>query len=235
MKRFKESLVHSVVCTTIFAIVFGIVVSCGGGSSSLRQIAGSSGLIRLLANPKPSMTVIPKGMSNSPLLATFFQTSSGAQLQQSFAETGPCFYRSEPPIPWPTNGYIPFQGAGTGEFVLNGQIVQVPCLGDEATIGGPDQATGAVLGPPAGYPVYFSGTLTTLVAIGTTVGGAPVRCSDLTTTVAIQDGQVVEAYYAVATQSVVLAIGTSQLPFTCNLTIPAGDQIAYIQAQWAKI
>jgi hypothetical protein len=234
MKRFKESLVHSVVCTTIFAIVFGIVVSCGGGGSSLRQIAGSSALIRLVADPKPSMKAIPRGLSDSPLLASFFQTSSGSQLQQSFEESGPCFSLSVPFTPWPTSGYVPFGGVNTGDFVLNGQVLPA-CLGDEATIGGPDQITGATLAPPGGYPVYFSGTLTTLVVMGTTVGGASLRCSDLTTTVAVQDGQVVEAYYAVAAQSVVLAIGTSQLPFTCNLNIPAGDQINYIQAQWAKI
>jgi hypothetical protein len=236
MKSFKESLSHSVVCTTIFAIVFAIIVSCGGGSSSLRQIAGASAVIRLVADPKPSMTAIPRGMSNAPLLATFFQTSSGSQLQQSFAEDGPCISGSAPFIPWPTSGYIPFRGVNTGDFyAVNGQFVLAGCQGDEATIGGPDQVTGAALAPPGGYPVYLSGTLTTLVVTGTTVGGTSVRCSDLTTTVAVQDGQIVEAYYAVTANSVVLAIGTSQLPFKCNLNIPAGDQINYIQAQWAKI
>jgi hypothetical protein len=235
MTGFKERLVHSIVCTTIFALVFGIIVSCNGGSSSLRQIVGSSTLVRLVADPKPSMTTIPANASNSPLVASFFQTSSGSQLQQSFTETGPCNYGNGPNPIIPSSGYIPFQGSGTGSFVLNGTTVALACAGVEAQIGGPDEITGGTLSNPGGYPVYFSGTLTTLVATGTTVGGVSVRCSDLTTTVSVQDAQAVEAYYAAATSSVVLAIGTNQLPFTCNLTIPAGDQINYIQAQWAKI
>jgi len=235
MKRFKENLIHSIVCTTIFAIVLGIVVSCGGGGSSLRQIVGSNALIRLFVDPTPAMTIIPRGISSSPMVAGFFQTSSGSQLQQSFTEDGPCNYGngSNPIIP--TSGYIPFQGNNTGTFMLNGKTVALACEGVEAQIGGPDQITGGTLSSPGGYPVYFSGTLTTLVATGMTAGGATIHCSDLTTTVSVQDGQAVEAYYAAATVSVVLAIGTNQLPFTCNLNIPAGDQIKYIQAQWAKI
>jgi hypothetical protein len=239
MSHFKESLVQSVVCTAAFAIVFGIVVSCGGRSSTVQQIVGSSSaaLVRLIADVKPSMTTIPRSMSSSPLLAAVFQTSSGSgsQLQQSFTEGGPCNYGNGSYPIIPASGYIPFQGNNTGTFTLNGKTVALACAGVEAQIGGPDEISGGTLSNPGGYPVYFSGTLTTLVVTGITAGGVSIRCSDLTTTVSVQDEQAVEAYYVAATGSVVLAIGTNQLPFTCNLNIPAGDQINGIQAQWAKI
>jgi hypothetical protein len=45
----------------------------------------------------------------------------------------------------------------------------------------------------------------------------------------------VQPYFVIATNSVILGIGTNQLPFTCNLNVPSGDQIYYVDVQWAKI
>jgi hypothetical protein len=226
----KNSLIHSVVCTIVFAIMCAIVLACGGGNMAQNMPTGNV-LVRLMDSGKATMTAIPKGLSDQPLLATFFQSSpSGSQLQQSFGEDGPCLEVQMPP-----SGYIPFQGNDTGTIKLNGQTVALECQGVFGQVGGGvDEISGGTLTNP-GYPMYFSGTLTTLVVTGTSVQGLVLRCSDLTTAVSVQDGQRVEAYYVIATRSVVLAIGTNQLGFTCNLNLPPTDQLSYIRAQWAKI
>jgi len=230
MKSAKDNLIHSVVCTVVFAVVFAIVIACSNNNPQSPMVAGNL-LVRLINSGKPAMTAIPTGLSSGPLLAAFFQTSSsGSQLQQSFGEDGPCLQATMPAM-----GYIPFQGNDTGAIVLNGKVVATACEGVFAQIGGTDEITGGTLANPGGYPMYFAGTLTTLVVTGTTIAGATIRCSDLTTTVSVQDQQAVEAWYVIATQSVILASGTTQFPFTCNLNIPTGDQLYYIRAQWAKV
>lgn len=151
MKRAKDSLIHSIVCTSVFAIVFGIIVSCGsGGGNLMRQITTGNGnvLVRLVNSGRASMTAIPTRLSSLPLLAGFFQTSSGSQLQQSFGEDGPCLL-----VPMPASGYIPFQGNDTGQIVLNGQTVGNACEGVLTQSGGTDQITGGTLGNPGGYPM----------------------------------------------------------------------------------
>jgi hypothetical protein len=232
MKSAKDNLMHSIACTIVFAVVFGVVIACSSNNPQSQMFGGGGNvLVRLFKSTKPVMTVIPKDLSNGPLLAALLQTSSsGSKLQQSFGEDGPCLQGT-----MPASGYIPFQGNDTGGILLNGQVVAGACEGVFNQIAGTDQITGGTLQSPGGYPMYFDGTLTSLVVTGTTVAGATIRCSDLATTVSVQDQQPVEAWYVIASSSVILASGQTQFPFTCNLNIPAGDQLKYIGAQWAKI
>jgi len=100
--------------------------------------------------------------------------------------------------------------------------------------GGVDTASGGTLTNP-GTPMYSDGTLTTLIVTGRTLNGAIVRCGDLSTTVQVHDQDLVQPYFVIVSNSVILAIGTNQLPFTCNLNVPGGDQVSCISVQWAKI
>jgi hypothetical protein len=100
--------------------------------------------------------------------------------------------------------------------------------------GGVDQISGNTLTNP-GVPMFLSGTLTSLVVTGVSENGNQIRCSDLTTTAAVNDGDMVQPYLAIATNSVIMGIGTTQLPFTCNLSVPQGDQVNTLVVQFAKI
>jgi len=137
----------------------------------------------------------------------------------------------------PATGFIPVlldmdAEIGTSQLGQGGLPI---CQGVFSQIGGGvDQISGKTLTNP-GTPMFFNGTLTTLVATGVTVNGNRVRCSDLTTTVSVNDGDMVQPYFVIASNSVIVGIGTTQLPFTCNLNVPQGDQVFSLVVQFAKI
>jgi hypothetical protein len=232
MNKWNSSLVQSVVCTAVFATIFSLIVACGGGKS-IQAITGSSSssMIRLFNHTRTAMVSVPAGLSGKqPFMASFFQATQGSQLQQSFDGQGPCL-----PSAMPSTGYIPFYlymandigGAfGQGSSACAGVFSQIG--------GGVDQISGQTLVNP-GLPMFLSGTLTTLVATGVTVKGNQIRCSDLTTTAPVNDGDMVQPYFVIATNSVILGVGTTQLPFTCNLNVPLGDQVLKLAVQFAKI
>jgi hypothetical protein len=180
------------------------------------------------------MVTIPAGLNSKPFLAAFFQTTqAGSQLQQSFQ--GACPFSNWYPLP--SSGYVPFAfpDANTIGGFYTGAQGNDPCSGVFSQIGGGiDQNSGLTLTDP-GTPMIFGGTLTTLVATGITNGGQYVRCTDTTATASVNDGDKVQAYYVLSTNSVVLGIGTTQLPFVCNLNVPSGDPIRYLSVQFAKI
>jgi hypothetical protein len=231
-----RSVLRSMLCGAAFAVVFGVVISCGGSHISFLN-PGTSQVVRLVSHTTPVNLAVPfDAISNKPMMAGFFQVSSSStasQLQQTFDGQGPCL---SSPGSMPSSGYIPIwfyteTGIG-GPFGSSAPLV---CAGVFSQIGGGvDQISGQTLSNP-GVPMYFSGTLTTLVATGVTVKGNYVRCSDLMDTYSVNDGDLVQPYFVIQTNSVILGIGTTQLPFTCNLNVPTGDQVATLQVQFAKI
>ena len=70
---------------------------------------------------------------------------------------------------------------------------------------------------------------------GSSRPGKQIRCSDLTHTAPVHDSDLVQPYFVIGTNAVVLAIGGTQLPLTCTLNIDQGDQAGSISVQWAKI
>jgi hypothetical protein len=83
--------------------------------------------------------------------------------------------------------------------------------------------------------MFLAGTLTRLVATGVTVNGVQIRCSDLTTTAAINHGDLVPPYLAISTNSIILGIGANQPPFMGNLNVAQGDPVSNLVVQFAKI
>lgn len=230
----KAGLLESIVCTAVFALVFSLVVSCGGSGNIMQTLtATTNATVRLVNHIKPVMvTIPPKVSSTQPFMAAFLQSGSqgSSQLQQSFEGQGPCLG-----VAMPSSGYIPIwyymeNGIGgpfgTGSLACSGVFSQIG--------GGVDQISGKTLSNP-GVPMFLSGTLSTLVATGVTVNGNITRCSDLTTTVPVNDGQLVQPYFVIANNSIVVGIGTTQLAFTCNLNVSPGDQVYNLVVQFAKI
>jgi hypothetical protein len=86
-----------------------------------------------------------------------------------------------------------------------------------------------------GVPIYTDGTLTALIVTGISVAGQQIHCSDLTDTAVVHDSDLVQPYFVIDTNSVVLAVGSSQLPLTGQLNIASGDQAGSVSVQWAKI
>ena len=233
MKKLNSSLRECIICTAVFATVFGLIVSCGGGNpmQSLTPTVGNA-VVRLVNYTRPINVALPSNSNTSePVLAGFFQAQTqGSKLQQTFNGQGPCLN-----VPMPSSGYIPiwlYMENGIGGPFGKGNLA---CEGVFSQIGGGiDQLSGKTLTNP-GVAMFLDGTLTTLVTTGVTVNGNQIRCSDLTTTVAVHDGDLVQPYFVIASNSVILGIGTNQLPLTCNLNVPAGDQVQVLVVQFAKI
>lgn len=244
MNNLKDDLRRSAVCTAVFAAVIGLVVACSKSSNPTTIMGNVGGLIRLVSHITPNMVGLPNNLnSNQPFMATFFQVApqQTSQIQQSFQGGGVC---GNPVTA--TGAVVNFNGATTGfiplEVPLEADIVDIhnvplnpACAGVFSQIGGGvDTVSGGTLTNP-GTPIYLDGTLSTLVVTGRSVNGTLIRCSDLMTTFSVKDQQLVQPYFVIDNNSVVLGIGTTQLPFTCNLNIPTGDQAAVITVQWAKI
>lgn len=260
----KEQLIKSATCTAVFAVLYGLIVSCGGGGSLLNRITpSSSSTARILSSLSPTTAALPQSSSRAPLLAAMvFQSSQSAStIQQSFqgVSCDASFNASAVPQPgskvnWSgsTTGFIPIHVLGDPWIILPNSIVPggisfyPVCDGVFAQVGGgtsllpsvgpggePGVGAGTLANP--GTAIYADGTLSTLIVIGASLAGKQIRCSDLTHTAAVHDSDLVQPYFVIGTNAVVLAIGGTQLPLTCTLNIDQGDQAGSISVQWAKI
>lgn len=246
MNNLKDDIRRSIVCTAVFAAVFGLIVACSKSSNPTTVTGNVGALIRLVSHTNPNMIGLPNNLnSNQPFMASFFQVApqQTSQIQQSFQGGGVCGNGASA-----TGALVNPSGATTGFIPLevpvesdihNPQDPSNPfplaCSGVFSQIGGGvDLVSGGTLTDP-GTPMYLDGTLSTLVVTGRSVNGTLIRCNDLTTTFPVKDQDLVQPYFVVDNNSVILGIGTTQLPFTCNLNIPKGDQAAVLSVQWAKI
>jgi hypothetical protein len=240
MNNLKDDVRRSVVCTAVFAAVFGLIVACSKSSNPTTITGNIGGLIRLVSHTTPNMIGLPNNLnSNQPFMATFFHAASqqASQIQQSFqgescgGDTQGAVVNSS----GATTGLIPIQVPTEPDIQIPQGTPRLACGGVFSQIGGGvDTVSGGTLTNP-GTPMYFDGTLSTLVVTGRSVNGSPIRCSDLTTEVSVKDQQLVQPYFVIDNNSVILGIGTTQLPFICSLNIPTGDQPGFISVQWAKI
>ena len=246
MNNLKHELLRSGVRSGVFAAIFGLMVACSNTSNTITSPTNIGGLIRLVSHTTPNMIGLPANLNgNQPIVASLFQVMpQSAKIQQSFQ--GYC----GDDIGGTAATAVNYSGAATGFIPLRvplDAMITVPpkgtqpgtqlnvCGGVFSQIGGGvDTLSGGTLMNP-GTPIYLDGTLTTLVVTGRTLNGTTVRCSDLSTTVPVHDQDLVQPYFVIDNNSVVLATGTNQLPFTCNLNVSAGDKVSFISVQWAKI
>jgi hypothetical protein len=246
MSNLKNDLLRSAVCTAVFGVVFGFIVACNTSSPTLTAPKNISEMVRLVSHTVPNIIDLPKNLNGErPLMASLFQvTPQSAQIQQSFQSS------CGDDVGGTAASAVNFSGAAAGFIALRvplDAMIQVPSKGTQPATqlnvcgglfsqigGGLDSVNGGTLTNP-GTPMYLDGTLTTLVVTGRTLSGAVIRCSDLSTTVQVHDQDLVQPYFVINNNSVILAIGTNQLPFTCNLNVPSGDQASFLSVQWAKI
>ena len=85
-----------------------------------------------------------------------------------------------------------------------------------------------------GSLVVEDGTVGTLVVIADANGAANLVCKDLVNTGAVADGELVSVWFRPSDNAVLLFHGTTQLPTTCTLPVPAGDAVLRISAQFLK-
>jgi hypothetical protein len=239
MNNLKSDLLRSAVCSAVFAGVFYLIAACNNKGNTTIIPRSIKGLIRLVSHTTPNMVGLPSNLnSNQPFMATFFQaTQQPSQIQQSF-QGGSCGGDTAGAVvnsSGATTGFIPIQVPVEPDIQIPQGTPKLACSGVFSQIGGGvDSVSGGTLTNP-GTPMYLDGTLSTLVVTGRSVNGSPIRCSDLTTTFPVKDQQLIQPYFVIDNNSVILAIGTNQLQFTCSLNIPTGDHAGFISVQWAKI
>lgn len=129
----KHTLIESATCTALFAIVFGLIVSCGGGRSLLNLIthASSSG-VRILSRLSPTTASIPQSGTQAPLIAAMaFQSSQQTStIQQSFQGLSCDAFIPGTKVNW--------NGSSTG-------FIPILVLGDPWIIGDPNPNAQGVL------------------------------------------------------------------------------------------
>jgi hypothetical protein len=115
MSTTKDRLIESATCTAVFAIVFGLMVSCGGGAP-LKTITGrpnATSIARIVSHLAPTTAALPPSGTQAPMIAALFQTSQQAsQIQQSFQGLS-CdafqFPGAKLNLSGATTGFIPMQ------------------------------------------------------------------------------------------------------------------------------
>lgn len=229
-KYAKESLAY----TAIFCL--GYLVACGGGSAVL---GGGSGTFVNSTTPQMAnsdlrpMSIVQSGTRVQPAIASLLRRSTAkvtipnpSDVGQSFESDCLDFGTFNGPFTsvhaaWGNSGLVSM----TYKYGTFGACLQTQPL---SSVGSDENGT------PQGYPIIEDGTVNTLVVYGAFVSGTRFRCVDTLNTSGLSDGAFIRAYYDLAHDAVVLGSGTTQLLPTCNISIPAGDDVIELHAQWIK-
>ncbi len=248
--RLKSPLLECVAGTSVFAAILGIILSCGGTGTVLSPATGTRdniSVLTILSHLSPGTTALPSQLSQGvPLVAMAFQGTQPyqqVQIQQSFQglscdafEPGSKVNQSNARA-----GFIPIQVLSDPFIMLSNQTVpgsfnELPiCAGVFSQVGGGrDLVSGGTLTSP-GTPVFGDGTLSTLIVTGRSVEGQQIGCSDLQNTAPVHGSDLIQPYFVIENNSVVLAMGSSQLSLHCQLNIATGDQAGSLSVNWVKM
>jgi hypothetical protein len=237
----ENQLMQSVVCTAVFAFVFGIVVSCGHGSmktTTIMPTPATSNATGVTLSTSPSLTnAIFTTNSGAASIASMFNLAVEApqtSLAQSFQ--GVCQFANNPfaPDPNAVGAHVEYGNAGFVALnILNYEHSCGPVSGNQAftplpAIGAGDSST------PRGSAIFFSGNISVLVAFAITTKGQSISCRDTTSTATVHDGQMVMPYLRLSDYTVMLGSGPTQLTPSCQLPVAAGDDISQLNVNWAK-
>jgi len=222
----KQGFLISVCCSLVVALVLGCNVS---------KTRNAKNLASKLAVGTFSHVIPASPSHNAPLFALMiFQTGAqtGIDVPESFQFT--CKFEV---------------GDGFLASVQPGQIV--PVLGQLNAFPN-DLCQSAFMGPqaPQGFwsthtsdgsaiydvePIFHAGTIQSLVVTALTSSSQLVRCSDLSNTAAVADGDVVLAYLDPHANTVTLYDNTSKLGLSCQLSgLPSGDTYLLLSVRFAK-
>lgn len=228
---FNRELLMSLCCTAVVAVI----LACNGtktthmvGASSAKSLASKLAV--------GTFSHIVPASSNPQLFASMFQTGAqtGSDVPESFQST--CSFL-------PADGFL--------ASVQPGQIVPVlphlnvfPNNTCESAFAAPQPpqvfwtAHTSVSGN-AIYdvePIFHAGTIQSLVVTALTSSSQIVRCSDLSDTGPVADGDVVIAYLDPHANTVTLYDNTSTLGLSCQLSgFPSGDTYLLLSVRFAKV
>lgn len=228
----KQEFLISLCCSLVLAFVLG----CNGSKTTRVIGENSKDLFSKLAVGTFSHVIPASPSHNSPLFALMFQTGAqtGSDVPESFQFT--CRFDV---------------GSGFLASIQPGQIV--PVLGQlntfpndscqsAFTAAQPPQVfwtTHTPVGRDAIYdvePIFHAGTIQSLVVTVLTSSSQLVRCSDLSDTASVADGDVVLAYLDPYANTVTLYDNTSRLNLSCQLSgFPSGDTYLLLSVRFAKI
>lgn len=237
----ENQLMQSVVCTAVFAVVFGIVVSCGHGSmkttTSIMPVPATNNVTGVTLSNNPNLTnaifTTNRGASIASMFNLAFQAPQSS-LAQSFQ--GICGFGTNPfgPDPNAAGAHAEYGNAGFVALnILNYEHSCGPVSGNQEFTSLP--AIGAGDGSaPRGTPIFLSGSISALVVSAITSKGQNISCRDTTSTAAVNDGQMVMPYLRLSDYTVLLGSGSTQLAPSCQLQVPTGDDIFKMYVNWAK-
>lgn len=200
----KSDVRRTIVAMTLFALVTG----CGGPITQTINKVGGTIAEHLRSGSAGSHIYKPeagvKGMA-------FFFAAAPSALQQSWQ--GKCAF-SSPTTAVPAGNFMP--------LVLDRG-------NDQSCTGSFSQPN-----PTLGSLVVEDGTVGTLVVTADSDTKQNLVCKDLTNTGPTTDGSSVSVWFQPSTNAVVIFSNTAQLPTTCVLPVPAGDNVLRISAQFLK-
>lgn len=214
----KKHLIESVVCTVAAVITFSIITACGGSPNPITNIVGAAGRVaaRLSIHPKAHSSIHPGSGSGGNFLAALFQTAPVAsQLPESYE--GTCDFTGDSPAV--LAGGFATLNVPNGEQCSPGTVTVSQTLGTDQV----------------GIEVAFAGTITTLKISVVTSTNQRFRCVVLNGNAAVNDNDLIQPYYNFTTNTGVIGDGTTQLPISCQVPIPAGQTAQKLTMEWSKI
>lgn len=226
---FKQNLLISLCCTAVVAVV----LACNGTKTT--QIINASTAKSLASKlAVGTFSHIVPASNNAPLFASMFQTTQTASdVPESFQYT--CRFDV-------ASGFL--------ANLQPGQIV--PMIGDLNTFPNNDcdVAFTAPQAPQVFWamhnnsgdatydvePIFHVGTIQSMVVTALTSSSQVLRCSDLSDTAPVADGDVVLAYLDPHANTVALYDNTASLGLSCQLSgFPAGDTYLLLSVRFAKV
>jgi hypothetical protein len=218
LKIHKHRILESAICTAVAFTVLIIAAACGGSNvSNLINGPGSAFIARIANHTRGHNSLQPKSSNGQFLSALFFQSTSPtpSQLPESFE--GTCDATGANPTV-----------LASGFAVLN-VANGIPCGNGSITVAG---AVGAFANN--GIPVAFSGTITVLKVTVITQSNQHVRCVVTNGNAPVNDNDFIQPYYNYSTNQAVLGVGSTTLPVSCTVPVPAGDPAVKVSMEWSK-
>jgi hypothetical protein len=218
--KISKHLRESVICTAVFAVIFATITACGGNIKTIitpivstvqHASAKLSGFVH-------AGGAIGANRNNGPQIAAMFATSATPSVLPESGQAG-CTDLSQ-------NFTKLRYAVMTTE---NGN----PCGDANSGVLTRDDPTATDY--PDGPAVNFDGTLSAVVVTAQVDGIGEVRCTNVTDTASLQDGQHFQPWYDTATNTVIFTAEHVVLPVSCVLpNVQPGAVIHRVVIKFAK-
>jgi hypothetical protein len=220
MKTSKQHLRESVICTVVFAVIFGMFTACGGNIKTIIPpiLSGVQHASARLSGFTRAGGSIGTNRNNGPQIAAMFATAATPSVlpeswQAGCTDLSQNFTHLRYAVMTTENGN-PCGDTGNGVLTR-------------------DDPTATDL--PDGPAVNFDGTLSAVVVTAEVDGVGEVRCTNVTDTASLQDGQHLQPWFDTQTNTVLFTAEHVVLPVTCVLpNVQPGAVIHRVTIKAAK-